>query len=464
MLAAVAWTGLGDHINWSDPLNWSSGALPGASDGVTINLAGSQTIVFSSTLGSRTVASLNGSDPLSITGGSLTVTGNSTLTGTLSMNGGSLNASGTGVAFTATGVTTISGAGLTALGGASLTLPNLSSYSGAIGATNTVQASGTGSLLSLPNLLSITEDTTSYVSRVQFQALLGGHVNLATLTQISGGPVILDSDGSSSALGVSALTSFRGANGQEFSSGFQVTHGGTLLDGNLTSMDNAAMNLDGTGTLSTSQIATFTNATATVTGGNPNFNGLTNINGSAFQVSGGASVTLPGITSYSGHAGFAYPLWASGAGTLLSLPNLAMIAEDTTNYVSEVQFQALSGGHVNLATLTQISGGPVILDSDGSSSALGVSALTSFRGANGQEFSSGLQVTHGGTLLDGNLTSMDNAAMNLDGTGTLSTSQIATFTNATATVTGGNPNFNGLTNINGSAFQVSAAPPSRCRE
>src|SRR5436305_768373 len=37
LLSAVAWTGGGDGVNWTDPANWSGGALPGAADDVLMN-------------------------------------------------------------------------------------------------------------------------------------------------------------------------------------------------------------------------------------------------------------------------------------------------------------------------------------------------------------------------------------------------------------------------------------------
>jgi len=130
MLAAVSWTGAGDGTNWNNAQNWSTQAVPGAGDSVTINLTNSQTIVYSSSACNTTIQSLNGNDPLSITGGSLTITGNSTLTGNFSMTGGALAASGSGVTVSATGSTTLSGANLTAEGGATLSLPGATTYAG----------------------------------------------------------------------------------------------------------------------------------------------------------------------------------------------------------------------------------------------------------------------------------------------------------------------------------------------
>jgi len=41
MFSTVAWTGGGDHVNWTDPLNWSGQALPGESDDVAIGAGAS---------------------------------------------------------------------------------------------------------------------------------------------------------------------------------------------------------------------------------------------------------------------------------------------------------------------------------------------------------------------------------------------------------------------------------------
>ena len=71
--------------------------------------------------------------------------------------------------------------------------------------TSTLQATGAGSLLSLPALAKITEDTSNYASRTQVQALAGGDVELPALTSISGGPVQLESDGASSTLNIKAV-------------------------------------------------------------------------------------------------------------------------------------------------------------------------------------------------------------------------------------------------------------------
>ncbi len=79
--------------------------------------------------------------------------------------------------------------------GTQLTLPAVTSYTGSINHTTNLQATGTGSLLSLPELASITGDAGDCCSSTQFQALAGGDLELAGLTQISGPAVWLESDG-----------------------------------------------------------------------------------------------------------------------------------------------------------------------------------------------------------------------------------------------------------------------------
>jgi hypothetical protein len=182
LLSAVAWTGAGDGKSWNDAQNWSTRTIPGASDDVTIDLTNSQTIIYSSASGNTTIGSLNGSDPFSITGGSLTVTANSTLTGTFSMMGGAFEASGSGVTVSVNGSTTLSGANLYAENGASLTLSGVTSYANPNSFdTTTFEATGTGSTLSLPNLTGLGDGQQQF----QVEAFQGGQTLLPALAQIT---------------------------------------------------------------------------------------------------------------------------------------------------------------------------------------------------------------------------------------------------------------------------------------
>lgn len=88
LLAAVSWDAGGDGINWTDPLNWSTNALPGSADDVTISIATNPTIQLIS--GVEAVHSLASNSPLTISGSVLT-TDDLTLTASqLSLTNGSL--------------------------------------------------------------------------------------------------------------------------------------------------------------------------------------------------------------------------------------------------------------------------------------------------------------------------------------------------------------------------------------
>ena len=123
-------------------------------------------------------------------------------------------------------------------------------------------------------LTTITEDTGSYSSRTQIQALSGGDVELPKLTTISGGPVQLESDGSGSTLNINVLTSIQGNGGQQYYSGLQATNHGTVSDAALVTINKANLTLDGTGTLSINQIATFTVGTLSLSAGTETYTGL----------------------------------------------------------------------------------------------------------------------------------------------------------------------------------------------
>src|SRR4029077_15046691 len=75
--------------NWDVGSNWSSGSVPGSADDAVINTnsAAKISIIPNGNISVHSVTTA-GNDPLSFTGGALTVTaGSSTLSGPLSMHG-----------------------------------------------------------------------------------------------------------------------------------------------------------------------------------------------------------------------------------------------------------------------------------------------------------------------------------------------------------------------------------------
>ncbi len=162
---------------------------------------------------------------------------------------------------------------------------------------------------------------------------------------------------------------------------------------------------DSTGaTVLDADLASISGVTIPASSGTFSFPALTQVVSSDLLVSGGASLTLPFLTSYAGSgAGYTTDLEATGAGSVLSLPELASLS-NPDSCCSYTQVEALAGGDVELPALVQVGGGPVLLESDGSGSKLNLSALNSFTGDGDVNHLSILQATDNGTAIDTDLT------------------------------------------------------------
>ena len=121
-------------------------------------------------------------------------------------------------------------------------------------------------------------------------------------------------------------------------------------------MSDVSLTIDGTGTQDTAQITSFVGDTLTVTGGSPSLAGLTTIDGSNINISGGVNLTLPGLTEYTGGVSYSTTLEASGAGSTLDLPNVTTW-EGAVGCCWGTQISALSGGQVSLPELATDKGG-----------------------------------------------------------------------------------------------------------
>jgi RHS repeat-associated protein len=417
--------------SWDVAGNWNNG-IPGSSDDVVINdLDTGASVTISSNV--ETVNSITGTGPLSISGGGLTVTANSTMSGGLTMTGGSLTASGSAVLFTVTGTTTVNTASLYAQDGATLNLSKLMSYTGAVNQTTYLQAKGTGSRLLLTGLASITGAAGDCCSSTQVQAMAGGDLELPHLTQISGPAVWVESDGSGSTLDAPVLASAQGTSGKAYISGFQDSDGGTLL---------------------LPLLASCTQGTITVQAATLSLPELSDIDDSSVLVSPGTQLTLKKVTSYTGSVNQTTNLQVTGPDSLLSLPKLSSITGAAGDCCSSTQVQALAGGDLELPALTGISGPAVSVESNGSGSTLDVPSLASFQGGNG--YTSGFQATQGGQIESPTLASLSGVTMTIDGTGTQDTAQVASFVGGTLTVSGGAPSFADLSDIDGSSVVVTS--------
>ena len=291
----------------------------------------------------------------------------------------------------------------------------------------------------------------------QVSALSGGEVLLAGWTTDKGGSTHIVAQGSGSVVDLPALTNLTSDQGGN-SSALQATQGGQIESPNLKSLSDVSLTIDGTGTQDTAQIASFAGGTLSVSGGSPSFAGLSSIDGSSVYVSSGVSLTLPAVTEYTGGSGYSTTLQASGANSVLSLPDVTTWEGSVYccgNGGTVAQVSAVSGGEVSLAGLTTDTGGSTHILAQGSGSVVDLPALinlTSDQGGN----SSALQATQGGQIESPNLTSLSDVSLTIDGTGTQDTAQIASFAGGTLSVSGGSPSFAGLSSIDGSGVYVSS--------
>ena len=190
----------------------------------------------------------------------------------------------------------------------------MTSYSNPSGSnSNYFQATGTGAAVSLPALTSLG----SLQNWLYVQAKQSGQVLLAALDALASNSDYLqiDADGSGSKVNLSALTSLPVANSGDLT----VTNQATVLDPKLTSFTNVTVTLDGTGTIATSQWASLTRDSLTITGGTYSFSGITDFDSSSAIAQARARLTLPAVASYSNPSGSNSNYFqATGTGAVVS--------------------------------------------------------------------------------------------------------------------------------------------------
>jgi hypothetical protein len=409
VLSRIAWDGGGDGFSWLDADNWDGNVLPGSSDQAVIEDSGLQVRIA----GAVSIAGLEAASALIVdAGGSLTLTGPGVVEGQLTLSPGTtLTVTGAGSSLSAAASAFISGANVLAGNGGVITLPGALDYRHA-GTGNsqhrTLRAEGTGSRLELPNLEGITGGT-YYNNRVFIQANSGGVVDVSRVRQIAD---LYDGDmrhrsidvlaeGGDSQVFLTSLTSYSDRSAYDFGDGrystLAVRAGGTVQIPNLTSAHGVNLELDATGTIQVAQFTRFTSGRVAMSGAARAFpaladassttfvvNGvhldlplltslrhgamtlqsggtasvpqLSDIDGASLYVYGGATLVVPGATSYS-HAGTGNSqhryLRAQDAGSRLELPNVTWIGGGSY-YNNRLFIEGKAGGLVDLSNVQQI--------------------------------------------------------------------------------------------------------------
>lgn len=180
--------------------------------------------------------------------------------------------------------------------------------------------------------------------------------------------------------------------------------GAILLDGESITVENANLEWIGgngdwydlnnwsTGTVPTASdnvtiSSDSVSITITFSQGDPDVNGF-----SVFASNGG-TLTLDGLTSYTGFEGNTI-IQATGAGSRLEFPALTTFSGGTGS--AHVSVDALEGGVIDMSQLTEITSGATEVFAQGSDSNIDLSNLTSFQDdASDPSF---LQVSNGGKI------------------------------------------------------------------
>jgi len=460
-LTCPAWS-LADSISWGPDAdgswetdaNWAPNP-PGVFDDVTIDVGGATVRTITIGAGAPSIQSLACEEDLVLSGGNLTIgSGGGAINGALTVGANRTLTVNAGAAFSANGAVTADTARLIANAGATFALPGLTALDG-LNVFNTdtlLKADGPGSQLDLSNVAALSGGM-GFSAEVHVEALAGGGIDLSAVPAINTGAVWVRADGAGSTVDLTILTAFTDTNANGASQ-LEARNGGTILVGNLTTLDFVNLIVGPTGTIDTVQIAAYTNSTATADGQTPDFSGMTNIQNSSFHAKNGSTITLPGITAYAPDNIFNVnrSLKASGASSLLDLSNFTALS-GADGFASAVRLEALTGGKVDLSQIGSITTGAVWVKADGASSVVDLTALTTFTDTN-INGASQLEARNGGTIIVPNLTTIDAVNLIIGATGVINTAQIETFTNATATADGATPDFSGMTNVQNSNFHA----------
>ena len=211
-----------------------------------------------------------------------------------SLTNGSLTLDGD--TYSLPNLTDLDGSNLMVEGAGKLTLPKLAIYHGSTGSfysSNSFEATGTSSSLSLPDLATIITADLYYGLTIEAQS--GGSVSLPELTalnnSVSDAQVSLQSQGTGSVIDVSKLNTLIDYSNSYAS--LEVESGGSLLDPLLTTLGNVNVYVDGTSPdFDYTQWTSLTNGSFSATGGDYDFSpvapatqSLSDIDGTSFYAS-----------------------------------------------------------------------------------------------------------------------------------------------------------------------------------
>ena len=448
-MPTISWGDTASGGDWDTAANWTGGALPQAADTAILQQPGLVTVVHG--VGTDAIAALTAIDPLSVTGGILTVAGAATLAGGLSVGGGTLALGGasqisagfnfTGGHIVVSGSTTVSG--LATIG-----------Y-GTIDGTGTLTTTGATTVNGQPLLNGgmtwVNTGTLANTGRLQ----LGSSTAAASLVNAAGGTINLGAD-----ITAGSTTSYTAA-GQPI-----VTHYGTLSNAGLLQLTslagvtnrftNAVFNESGTLSLGSNNL--YVDAGGSI-GGSVTGTGTLYLEGGTFTLNGPSVATaklvlVGGIVDLAAgqtlsSLGVSYGT-IDGAGTLVTSGATANTVSAVTlgggltwnNSGSVTSNRIILGDAAGAATFDNLAGGTLTLagtvSSGGTSATLVNSGVITVGNGAANLFEFSGVSTISSTLLESGTISLASAPLYLSGGGTIGGSVIGTgtlqFTGGTMTV------------------------------
>ena len=228
LLSNVSWTGGASTLNWTDAINWSGHAVPGASDNVTINIAVSGPIAIGSS--AQSINSLTDSTAsLVLSGGSLTLAANSSMSKSFTLSGGTLTPNA-GLSVNSTTFNF-----------------NAGSIAGTVTLLNSALVIGTGSTGAASFVVEGSDTLTGNVAAGQMLSIQGSSAGGDAILNLGGnvsnaGAILLESSngayqsniatGSSTLTNIGTITSSLGTGGNRIITGTLANQGTISADSN----------------------------------------------------------------------------------------------------------------------------------------------------------------------------------------------------------------------------------------
>jgi|GEM_PF-2766226 len=443
---SIRWDGGGDGTSWADAQNWDTDKTPVAADRVAIDAPVNTKITISQ--GNVEIVSLHNAASLQISGSSLTINGNSVISGSLIItNSAALTVKEVAAALTVGGDLTMSNSALRAIGlnskvevrgnvalyradlnatnGSKILLPTAQQYnagSGGIGTGVIINATGAGSRIDLSKVTSLLGDT-SWGGDLVVQAINGGQVDLQSTSVLTTGNMKVTADGAGSQVNLTGLQRLDSTPGfQGGNSLLAVKNGGTILVPNLARLSQVDLNLNAGSTLATSQMISYTTGQATFTGMVVDMNNITTLDNVNFILKSGGNVRLNGLTQMrrvgldvndgvtfvalnlkrydasSGAIASGVTFKATGTGSRIDLSAVTTLLGDV-GWGGGFAVKAINGGQIDLRNSTSLITGTMSVLADGVNSTVDLSSLIEFRATPGfQGDQAALEVRKDGTI------------------------------------------------------------------